>query len=304
MYRPSASFTPKKKKFQNLVPRITLFIHYLNCNFNSQLIKKFARTCSLQSRWSEDEHVGINSTRRALAKRYKKSCMFFNAIDACWRCQADWEKKRRKLAKCALGFGRGTTGGKAGRKYLVTDPTDNDMVNPKPGTLRHAVIQLEPLWIVFAHPVMVIRLNQELIMTSNKTIDGRGSHVVIEGGAGITVQYVENVIIHGIRFVDIVPGSGGMIRDSVNHYGFRTESDGDAISIFGSHHVWIDHCSFSKAADGIIDVIKGSTAVTISNCHMTNHDKVLSVRIKLPLGTLCIRVVQRIFMRVERVVNY
>lgn len=286
------------------MPRITLFIHYLNCNFNSQLIKKFARTCSLQSRWSEDEHVGINSTRRALAKRYKKSCMFFNAIDACWRCQADWEKKRRKLAKCALGFGRGTTGGKAGRKYLVTDPTDNDMVNPKPGTLRHAVIQLEPLWIVFAHPVMVIRLNQELIMTSNKTIDGRGSHVVIEGGAGITVQYVENVIIHGIRFVDIVPGSGGMIRDSVNHYGFRTESDGDAISIFGSHHVWIDHCSFSKAADGIIDVIKGSTAVTISNCHMTNHDKVLSVRIKLPLGTLCIRVVQRIFMRVERVVNY
>jgi len=231
------------------------------------------RSRILQSRWLEDE-VGRNNTRRELAKRYKKGCMYTNPIDACWRCQADWEKKRRKLAKCVLGFGRGTTGGKAGRKYLVKDPSDDDMVNPKPGTLRHAVIQDEPLWIVFAKPVMKIRLNQELIVNSNKTIDGRGSHVVIEGGAGITLQYVENIIIHGIKLRDIVPGSGGLIRDSAEHFGFRTQSDGDAISIFASHNIWIDHCSFSKASDGLIDIIKGSTAITISNCHMTDHDKV------------------------------
>ncbi|KAL2904362.1 putative pectate lyase 7 [Bienertia sinuspersici] len=226
----------------------------------------------MQSKWLEN-HREANGTRRVLAKRYRKGCMFTNPIDACWRCQPDWEKKRRRLAKCALGFGKGTTGGKAGRKYLVTDPSDDDMVNPKRGTLRHAVIQTQPLWIVFARP-MIIRLNQELIMTSHKTIDGRGAHVVIEGGAGITIQFVENIIIHGIKFRNIVPGPGGLIRDSAHHFGLRTPSDGDAISIFGSHHIWIDHCSFSKCYDGLIDVIKGSTAITISNCHMTHHDKV------------------------------
>lgn len=200
--------------------------------------------------------------------------MFANPIDACWRCQPDWEKKRRRLAKCALGFGKGTTGGKAGRKYLVTDPSDDDMLNPKPGTLRHAVIQNQPLWIVFGKPIMRIKLKQELIMTSHKTIDGRGSHVIIEGGAGITIQFVENIIIHGIKFRNIVPRPGGLIRDSLTHFGLRTPSDGDAISIFGSHHIWIDHCSFSRCYDGLIDVIKGSTAITISNCHMTDHDKV------------------------------
>ncbi|CAO2829641.1 unnamed protein product [Amaranthus hypochondriacus] len=230
------------------------------------------RARMLQTRLEENE-VRTNSTRRKLAKRFRKGCMYTNPIDECWRCKPDWEKKRRVLAKCALGFGKGTIGGKLGRMYLVTDSSDNDMVNPKPGTLRHAVIQNIPLWIVFARS-MTIRLNQELIMTSNKTIDGRGAFVTIKDGAGITIQFVENVIIHGIRFKNIVPGSGGMIRDSVDHYGFRTESDGDSISIFASNHVWIDHCSFSKAADGIIDIIKGSTAITISNCHITHHDKV------------------------------
>ncbi|KAK8956143.1 hypothetical protein KSP40_PGU020174 [Platanthera guangdongensis] len=50
---------------------------------------------------------------------------------------------------------------------------------------------------------------------------------------------------------DINPGNGGMIRDSVGHYGLRTRSD-----------------------DGLVDAIMGSTAITVSNCHMTNHNEV------------------------------
>ncbi|GMH27606.1 hypothetical protein Nepgr_029449 [Nepenthes gracilis] len=215
-----------------------------------------------------------NSTRRSLAaKGYRGPCIASNPIDRCWRCNRNWERNRRRLADCAIGFGRGTYGGKYGRTYVVTDNSDNDMVNPKPGTIRHAVIQEEPLWIIFARP-MVIRLNQELIMTSDKTIDGRGTNVHIAGGAGITIQFVENVIIHGIHLHDIVPGNGGMIRDSVSHYGFRTRSDGDAISVFGSSRVWLDHLSLTRAADGLIDIVQGSTAITISNCHMTHHNEV------------------------------
>ncbi|KAL2905410.1 putative pectate lyase 3 [Bienertia sinuspersici] len=223
-----------------------------------------------------EDVMGLNSTRRKmmLSKKHIGLCTFYNPIDACWRCRPNWAQNRKRLAKCALGFGKGTIGGMVGRGYVVTDPSDDDLVNPKPGTLRHAVIQPEPLWIIFSKP-MTIRLSQELIMTSHKTIDGRGAnHVVIEGGAGITIQYVENIIIHGIKIRNIVPGSGGLIRDSIDHFGLRTESDGDAISIFGSHHIWIDHVSFSRCADGLIDVVEGSTAITISNCHMTDHDKV------------------------------
>lgn len=173
-----------------------------------------------------------------------------------------------------MGFGYKTTGGKNGRIYVVTDPSDRELINPIPGTLRHAVIQKEPLWIIFSHN-MVINLQQEMIMQGNKTIDGRGVRVDIAHGAGITIQFVSNVIIHGIRVHDIVSKEGGMIRDSVDHFGFRTRSDGDAISLFGAQNVWIDHCSMTNAADGLIDAIEGTTGVTVSNCHFTDHNEVI-----------------------------
>ena len=178
-----------------------------------------------------------------------------------------------RLADCALGFGRHTTGGKGGKIYMVTDPSDNDLVNPKPGTLRHAVIQPEPLWIIFARN-MVIRLSEELIFTSNKTVDARGANVHIAGGSGFTLQFVRNIIIHGLHIHDIKSGNGGLIRDSVNHYGFRSSSDGDGVSIFGATNIWIDHLSMSNCADGLIDAVEGSTAITISNCHFTHHNEV------------------------------
>ncbi|GMH01342.1 hypothetical protein Nepgr_003181 [Nepenthes gracilis] len=216
---------------------------------------------------------GRNSTRRSL-RGYKGACVATNPIDRCWRCRRDWARNRKRLADCVLGFGRKTTGGKYGRYYVVTDPSDNDMLNPKPGTLRHAVIQPEPLWIIFKGP-MVIKLNEELIMTSHKTIDGRGAQVHITGGAGFTLQFVSNIIIHGIYIHDIQQGSGGLIRDSVDHYGFRTMSDGDGISLFGATNVWLDHLSMRNCHDGLIDAIQGSTAITISNCHFTKHNEVM-----------------------------
>lgn len=214
------------------------------------------------------EHEGRN-----LRQRYHGHCLATNPIDRCWRCDRNWARHRQRLADCALGFGKGTTGGKGGRYYVVQDPSDNDLVNPKPGTLRHAVTRDEPLWIIFKRD-MVIRLQQELIMTSDKTIDGRGASVIITGGAGITIQFIKNVIIHNIKIFNIVTANGGLIRDSATHYGLRTRSDGDGISIFGSSKIWIDHLSMSNCADGLVDAIMGSTAITISNCHFTNHNEV------------------------------
>ncbi|KAG8388669.1 hypothetical protein BUALT_Bualt02G0149400 [Buddleja alternifolia] len=244
--------------------------------------KKAARHAYQPNPWAVsnnlNKHVhqsmeGSKSTRRGLQK-YNGTCMATNPIDQCWRCRKNWAKNRRKLVNCVLGFGRHVTGGKAGRTYVVTDPSDNDLVNPKPGTLRHAVIQPEPLWIIFARD-MVIRLSQELIMTSNKTIDGRGAQVHITDGAGFTLQYISNVIIHNIRIHDIKVGNGGLVRDSITHYGYRSRSDGDGISLFGATNIWIDHVSLSKCYDGLIDAIEASTAITISNCHFANHNEVM-----------------------------
>ncbi|XP_024009521.1 probable pectate lyase 9 [Eutrema salsugineum] len=191
------------------------------------------------------------------------SCGNGNPIDDCWRCDRNWHKNRKRLADCGIGFGRNAIGGRNGRFYVVTDQTDEDVVNPKPGTLRHAVIQDEPLWIVFKRD-MVIELKQELLVNSYKTIDARGSNVHIANGACITILRRTNVIIHGLHIHDC--------KKTGNSKGM---ADGDAVSIFASRNVWIDHNSLSSCEDGLVDVIMGSTAITISNNHFTHHNEVM-----------------------------
>jgi pectate lyase len=203
-------------------------------------------------------------------------CLTGNPIDDCWRCSGtDWRQDRQRLADCGIGFGRNALGGKGGPVYVVTDSSDRDPVNPVPGTLRHAAIQEGPLWIVFASD-MAIRLNEELLVNSYKTIDGRGARVHIGGGgACITLQYVSNVIIHNVHVHDCVPAGNANVRSSPTHYGWRTRSDGDGISLFGARDVWVDHCALWRCADGLVDAIMGSTAITVSNSYFAHHDEVM-----------------------------
>ncbi|CAH9075415.1 unnamed protein product [Cuscuta epithymum] len=214
-----------------------------------------------------------NATQRRKLGGYS-SCGTGNPIDDCWRCDRNWHKNRKWLANCAIGFGAAAIGGRDGKFYVVTDSSDDDAVNPKLGTLRHAVIQEEPLWIVFKSD-MLITLKQELIINSFKTIDGRGANVHIAYGAGLTLQYVTNIIIHNVNIHHTKPTGNAMVRSSTTHFGWRTMADGDAISLFGASHVWIDHNSLSKCADGLVDAIMGSTAITISNNYMTHHNEVM-----------------------------
>ncbi|XP_027167624.1 probable pectate lyase 18 [Coffea eugenioides] len=223
---------------------------------------------------AQEVQRSIANATRARRKLGYLSCGTGNPIDDCWRCQPDWEQNRQRLADCGIGFGKNAVGGRDGRIYVVTDSGDDDPVTPKPGTLRYAVIQAEPLWIIFARD-MVIQLKEELIMNSFKTIDGRGASVHIAGGPCITIQYVTNIIIHGINIHDCKQGGNANVRSSPSHYGLRTLSDGDGVSIFGGSHVWVDHCSLSNCRDGLVDAIQGSTAITISNNFFTHHDKVM-----------------------------
>lgn len=228
---------------------------------------------SLVKLQQQHHEQSLNSSRRDLGY-YTSSCETGNPIDDCWRCDPDWESNRKRLASCAIGFGRDAVGGRNGEFYIVTDSSDNDAVNPKPGTLRHAVIQAEPLWIIFSQDMTIV-LKQELIMNSYKTIDGRGHDVHIANGACITIQYISNIIIHGIHVHDCKRTGNAMVRSSPTHYGWRTEADGDGISLFGARDVWVDHVSLARCADGLLDAIMGSTAITVSNSFFTQHDKVM-----------------------------
>ena len=154
-------------------------------------------------------------TRRRLIQNSENdessSCYTGNPIDDCWKCDSNWPNNRQRLADCAIGFGQYASGGKNGEFYVVTDDSDDDPVNPEPGTLRYAVIQPQPLWIVFPAN-MLIKLSQELIFNSYKTLDGRGANVHIVGGGCITLQYISNVIIHNIHIHHCYP-SGNEIEN-------------------------------------------------------------------------------------------
>lgn len=117
------------------------------------------------------------------------------------------------------------------------------------------------------------------MITSYKTIDGRGFNVHIAFGCQMSIQFAKHIIIHGLHIHDIIQGNGGMIRDDYLHYGQRAMSDGDGISVFQSTHIWIDHNSLYNCIDGLIDVIQASTAITISNNHLTRHDHVCKILI-------------------------
>ncbi|KAL2481349.1 putative pectate lyase 12 [Abeliophyllum distichum] len=228
----------------------------------------------------QDVHrkVNVSLSRRQMlsytTNDQSSTCLTGNPVDDCWRCDPNWQLNRQRLADCAIGFGQYALGGKGGKYYVVTDSSDHDPVNPAPGTLRYAVIQTEPIWILFATD-MLIQLSEELIFNSYKTLDGRGAHVHITGGGCITLQYITNVIIHNIHIHHCYEAGETNIRSSPTHYGWRTKSDGDGISIFGARDIWIDHCSLSHCKDGLIDAVMGSTGLTISNNHFSHHNEVM-----------------------------
>lgn len=200
-------------------------------------------------------------------------CGTGNPIDDCWRCDLNWRSHRQALAGCVTGFGRNAEGGKNGPIYVVTRKDDDDPEYPRPGTLRHALSRNGPLWITFAKS-MTIKLKGELWVNSYKTIDGRGADVHVVG-AQITIQNASHVIVHGIHIHDIEVTGPTAIRVSPTGVVLRVESDGDALHILNSKHVWVDHCYLAKASDGLLDATRGSTMITVSNCLFENHNKVL-----------------------------
>lgn len=261
-----------------------IYIYITNISFSSQIQTMAKHTSLFILTWlfayciSKNIAHSSHKTQNKTSPRYnihtypRQSDKVMNKIDSCWRADPNWALTRKALADCAIGFGSGAVGGKNGDIYIVTDASD-DAINPKPGTLRYGAIQAQPLWIIFESD-MSIKLDNELIVNSYKTIDGRGARVEISNGPCITIEGVSHVIVHGLSIHDCKPGKPGLVRSSTDHVGHRLGSDGDGITILDSSNVWIDHCYLARCTDGLLDVTHASNFVTLSNNYFTQHDKV------------------------------
>ncbi|KAH0708782.1 hypothetical protein KY284_010209 [Solanum tuberosum] len=159
-------------------------------------------------------------------------------------------------------------------KYKVTDKSD-DPLNPKPGTLRYAMTHIKgKIWVTFEQN-MKIRLQKPLLVSSFTTIDGRGVKVNIAGGACLMLQRVTNVIIHGLRIHHCKAQTASTVMGPDKKIVNVGAVDGDAIRMVTSSKIWIDHNTLYESEDGLIDVTRGSTNITISNNWFRTQNKVM-----------------------------
>ncbi|CAI7740693.1 unnamed protein product [Closterium sp. NIES-54] len=196
-----------------------------------------------------------------------------NPVDNCW-WSADWKTNRQELGNCAPGFANGTTGGKGGKLYVVTTEAD-DPVNPTEGMLRYGIIQKEPLWIVFERDMVFDKLKAEMMIASDKTIDARGRAVVIQNGPCARIERSSNVIVESVIFHNCTMRSGTIKVRSGRGVEVKDWRDGNAVEVWGSTNVWIDHCGFEMALDTQVNIVVGSTNVAVTNNYFVNQDEVM-----------------------------
>ena len=154
-----------------------------------------------------------------------------------------------------LGFGAAASGGQGGSICSVTSLDDIG-----PGTLRECAENSQtPTWIRFEIDGDITLLSP-INLRSNTTIDGR-NHYIRLYGEGLILSNVSNIIITNIIFKE---GTGG--------------DSNDALKIIDSTHtVWVHHVSFSNYGDGLLDITRQATDITVSWCKFSNHRKVMLI---------------------------
>lgn len=146
----------------------------------------------------------------------------------------------------AEGFAGHVTGGRGKPVYAVTTLADSG-----PGSLRDAVSE--------GNRTVVFRVSGTI--DARKRIEIKGPNITVAGqtapGDGICIKGKElfirdtkNVIV---RFLRCRPGD-------------LLGEEHDALTIWNSQDVIVDHCSLSWSTDSVSDVVKGSRNVTIQWC--------------------------------------
>ncbi|MCX5524981.1 pectinesterase family protein [Streptomyces bobili] len=155
----------------------------------------------------------------------------------------------------ALGQ-KGTYGGRDGKTVTVKTLAD----------LEKYATAAEPYVIVVAATINMNPVGKEIKVASDKTIVGSGTSGQIVGGGFFLGTGVHNVIIRNLT-----------IRDAYQGIWNDKDHDFDAIQMDGAHHVWIDHNDLRHMADGLIDVRKDSTNITVSWNKLSDNNKTFGI---------------------------
>ncbi len=150
----------------------------------------------------------------------------------------------------------GTYGGRDGQVVTVRTQAE----------LEKYATATEPYVIVVAATIDMNPVGKEIKVRSDKTIVGSGTSGHIVGGGFFLGSGVHNVIIRNLT-----------IRDAYQGVWNDKEHDFDAIQMDGAHHVWIDHNDLRHMADGLIDVRKDSTNVTVSWNRLSDDNKAFGI---------------------------
>ncbi|MDG9718718.1 pectinesterase family protein [Streptomyces sp. DH24] len=155
----------------------------------------------------------------------------------------------------ALGQ-NGTYGGRDGQTVTVRTQAE----------LEKYATAAEPYVIVVAGTIDIAPVGKEIKVASDKTIVGSGTAGHIVGGGFFLGPGVHNVIIRNLT-----------VRDTYQGVWNDKDHDFDAIQMDGAHHVWIDHNDLRRMADGLIDVRKDSTNVTVSWNKLSQDNKAFGI---------------------------
>lgn len=123
-------------------------------------------------------------------------------------------------------------------------------------------------WVVADKDITVLLVGT-LALPSNFTVDGRGHHVVIDGQltyACLAATDQTNIVIESVT----VTRCGDPAK---------TVSDTplDAINLWHTSHVWLDHLDLSFTGDKVLAVQGGSTGITLSWSHLHDQEQNIEV---------------------------
>jgi pectate lyase len=92
-------------------------------------------------------------------------------------------------------------------------------------------------------------------LRSNKTLIGQKGARMLNGGLELYKR--QNVIIRNIIFAD-APDDTMKINQN-------------------THHIWVDHCDFTNAQDGLFDITRQTSFITVSYNHFYKHSKTMLI---------------------------
>jgi len=166
-------------------------------------------------------------------------------------------------AQCGLvGFAnysdlgvQGTTGGAGGSIVHVTNR--DDFAKYVGASEPYIVILDANIKGFYDYSTTPKQKHDQIAVKSNKTIIGGKSGARLDS-LGLEINGQQNIIIRNLKIA---------------------KADPDALTIKGSHHIWVDHCDLSSqkeendANDGLLDFTYGSSYLTVSWCKFHDHDK-------------------------------